>query len=149
MCVFYHFRWFMMFTQSSTALYDLDSILGYLSGLWTFNWSNFNHFWASLTFSMFLFNFRSFACLYLSYHYPDRLLMHLTYYRTPINVFMTFSDLFLSLFIFTVFNIPMFWLLLIALFSIGSTLMLMDYWPYSIIPMLLWPLWDHFYLYFS
>ena len=126
MCVFCRFWWFMMFIQSSTALYDLDSILGYLSGLWTFNRSNFNHFWASPTFSMFLFNFRSFACLYLSYRYPDRLLMHLTYYRTPINVFMTFSDLFLSLFIFTVFNIPMFWLLLIALFSIGSTLMPMD-----------------------
>ena len=55
-----------------------------------------------------------FACLYLTYLYIDGLSMHSTYYSIVIWCVSDLVRLFLSLFIFALIDVPMFWLFLIV-----------------------------------
>jgi hypothetical protein len=49
MCIFCHFQWLKIFTQSLEAIYDPDIILGCISSLWEFTWCHFDHFWPFAT----------------------------------------------------------------------------------------------------
>ena len=103
--VFCCFWWLIIFAQSSKEIYNLDTILECVVGLWEFMWCHFDHFWP---FVMFLFIFNLYLLI------SDLSLHWWTIYVSPILWYthfvcfqpsLTFSDLSLYLFIFTVVNI--------------------------------------------
>src|ERR1700691_178103 len=75
--------------------------------------------------------FLMFACLYRTDHYIDRLAMYSAYYSIPMRLHSNPFRLLLTLLIFTVIDIPMFWLFIVSvdrIIAIGS-----DFDPYGLL----------------
>jgi len=137
-CIFGCFRWFAILVRPSDTMYDLETIVGCVPSLLALTQCHSDHFRPHMT------HFDLFRCFYAIFNVCllilDWLLHRQTSYVFPIlwytylmhsQPFLTFSDLLLSLFIFTVIDIPMFWLFIVSLdctIAIGS-----DFDPYGLL----------------